>query len=155
MSRAVPLVVLLLVTPVASAADLPPGALVRLGDDRFRAGDFVDHLALSPDGKRYATARSAEGETVALTVWDTATGRPVCEQRVNRELFRGFVWGPGGAFAIAARTAPAPKGQRGKILSNDFCVWDFTDPGAAPPVVPPSGIIERISGCLLYTSRCV
>ncbi|QJW96060.1 WD40 repeat domain-containing protein [Frigoriglobus tundricola] len=148
MSRAVPLVVFLFAGPAAAAADLPPGALVRLGDDRFRAGDGVYHLALSPDGTRYATARSAEGGTLALTVWDAATGRPVCEQRVSRELFRGFVWGPGGAFAVAARTAPAPKGQRGRIVPGDFCVWDFTAPDTAPPVLPPQGIIARISGSL-------
>ena len=148
MSRAVPLVVLLFAAPAVRATDLPPGALVRLGDDGYRAGDGVYHLALAPDGKRYATARSAERETLVLTVWDAATGRPVCEQHVNSELFRGFVWAPSGAFAIAARTAPAPKGQRGKIVPDDFCVWDFTDPSTAPPVLPPQGIIARISGSI-------
>ena len=105
---------LVLFGQVAGAADLPPGAIARLGDDRFRAGDFVTYLALSPDGKQYATAPSGGLDYTAITVWGTPTGRPVSEHRVNRELFRGLVWGPGGACAVPARTEPAPKGKRGK-----------------------------------------
>ena len=57
MSRVASLLLLLLVAPAARAADLPPGALVRLGDDRFRAGSGVYRLELSPDGKQFVTAR--------------------------------------------------------------------------------------------------
>ena len=95
MSRVAFAFALVLFAQVASAAELPPGALVRLGDDRFRAGGCVHHLALSPDGKQFATTRSTDRATLLLTVWDAATGRPVREQEVNVKLFKGFVVGTG------------------------------------------------------------
>ena len=122
----------LLATPVAGAADLPPGAVARLGDARFRAGAGVTHVALSPDGKRFATARAA-GRDVVLAVWDSATGRPLHERRVSAELFRGLVWGKDGAFAVARCTEPAAGGKYAKVVADDFQVWDITDPDAAPP----------------------
>ncbi len=144
MARITSLIVFALLVPVAKA-DLPPGALARLGDDRYRAGGSVEWLALSPDGKRYATVHAAGDRVLALTMWDAATGRRLHEQRVNRELFGGLVWGPGGAFAIAARTEQVPKGQRGKVIPDDFFVWDFTKPDTAPPLLPPEPV-ERLGG---------
>ena len=93
MSRVALVLVLLLSAQAAPAADLPPGALARLGDDRFRAGDGVYSLAFSPDGKQLATAHRVDVGVDVLTIWDTKTGYPVRERKVNRELFKGFVWG--------------------------------------------------------------
>lgn len=141
MSRVACVLVLLCSASVARAADLPPGALARLGDDRFRAGGSVYHLALSPDGKQFATARDTSDELLTLTVWDATTGHPLREQRVNRLLFKGLVWGTNGAFAIATRAEPGPKPDApGTLFRDDFRVWDFTDPKAAPPVLPGSQI---------------
>jgi hypothetical protein len=33
------------------AADLPPGAVLRLGDDRWRAGDTIWQIQFSPDSE--------------------------------------------------------------------------------------------------------
>lgn len=142
--------VLLLTVCVAPArgADLPPGAVARLGDYRFRAGGSISHLALSPDGKQYATAHAAGTGRTAVTVWDAGTGRPVHEQLVTDKLFRGLVWGKNGAFAVARRAAPGTKGAPAAQVPDDFCVWDFTDPKGAPPLVALPRIVERTSGSI-------
>lgn len=136
MSRA--LFLLLLIAARSPAADLPPGAVARLGDARFRAGGPVSHLALSPDGKRFATVRDGGSGLVTLTVWD-ATGRPLHEQQVTGHLFRGLVWGKEGAFALARGTTSI-SAQHHRVAPDDFRVWDFTDPDAAPPY--PLSVID-------------
>ncbi|AMV22764.1 WD domain, G-beta repeat [Gemmata sp. SH-PL17] len=145
MSRAALSLALLFFAQIAPAADLPPGAVARLGDDRFRAGSAVTHLALSPDGKQFATAHDTGRGLVTVAVWNADTGRPVHEHIVNAKLFRGLVWGTSGAFAVACRAEPGPKGKIAKGFPDDFCVWDITDPKAGPPLVPSGVFIERIS----------
>lgn len=128
--------------PPARADDLPPGAIARLGDTRFRAGGPIHQLAMSPDGKRYAAVTG--GRTygaLAITEWDAITGRPIREQEVNADLFRGIAWSKAGAFAVAIRAEAGRKeGDGGTLFLGDFCVWDFTDPKAAGPPVLPVGI---------------
>lgn len=145
MSRVAAVVVFALVGRVAGAAELPPGALARLGDDRFRAGGAVTHLALSPDGKQFATARAADRGAVAVAVWDARTGRPLHEHEVGSESFGGLAWGPGGPRVVVRApevgsdrpVAPAPA---------DFAAWDLTDPKAplarAGRNDPPGGAAE-------------
>ena len=129
--------VLLLAASVVSASELPPGAVARLGDDRFRAGGLISHLALSPDGKQFATAQGIGFGSLTLTVWDSATGRPVRAQTMNSELFMGFVWGKGGAFAVALHAEPGTKDRPATLFADDFRVWDFTDPKVQPPPMLP------------------
>jgi WD40 repeat protein len=137
MARVACVFVVLCFASAARAADLPPGALARLGDDRFRAGGEIEHLALSPDGKQFATARCTDLGLHVLTVWDAATGRPLREQQVNSELFKGFVWNEGRAFAVATRADPGPRDGTGKLYPDDFRAWVFTDPKAeGPPIIP-------------------
>ena len=52
---------------------LPPGAIRQFGDVRFRHPGGISGSALSPDGKRLATAAWR-----SVIVWNTATGEPVC-----------------------------------------------------------------------------
>lgn len=125
----------LLPAPVA-AADLPPGALVRFGDDRFRAGGCVYHLALSPDGKQFATTRPGRDVTFVVAVWDSATGRPLHTYEANAELFKGFTWGSGGAHAVVVRADAKQRfDQKAELVPDDFRVWDFTDPRTDPQPV--------------------
>ena len=160
MSRVALVLVLLLSAPVASAADLPPGALVRLGDDRFRAGSGVYNLAISPDGKQFATVRPTATGMLSLAVWDATTGRPIREHPVNEELFKGLTWGPGGARAVVIRADAETKTAPAQLHPDDFRVWDFTDPKAVvPPALPVSigfhapGFVqaERPKGGAKYT----
>ncbi len=134
---------------VRALEDLPPGALVQLGDNRFRAGGDIQHLASSPDGKQYATVQKTGKDLLAPTVWDADTGRPVREQYANRELFKGMVWSENGAFAIVIRAEAAAEGKPGKIIPDDFRVWNFADPKAeAPSVVYLPDVFERTNGSI-------
>ncbi|MDY3562536.1 hypothetical protein R5W23_004002 [Gemmata sp. JC673] len=143
MSRIACVLLLVLCSAPVRGSELPHGAAVRLGDDRFRAGGSVSHLALAPDGKRYATAHTATPDRVAVTVWDADTGRRVHEHLVSAKLFKGLVWGARGAFAVAGRAEPGTDGQPGAEVPDDFCVWDFTDPNGAPPLVELPQVAER------------
>lgn len=69
--------VIALVLLVVSAADpLPPGAVLRLGDPRFRAAGEVRHLRFSSDGAVLAGwAVGSHGE-LRPVLWDAVTGFP-------------------------------------------------------------------------------
>src|SRR5262245_29918579 len=56
--------------PPAPAYPLPLGAVARLGDPRFAAGEPDGPLAISPDGQSVVT-----GGHRALYFWETRTGR--------------------------------------------------------------------------------
>jgi WD40 repeat protein len=77
-------------SPVAPAVappvglSLPPGALQRFGDDRFRVSGWPLASALSPDGTRLAVLSSVHSRNqVILSVCDANTGRPVCRASVE------------------------------------------------------------------------
>lgn len=53
--------------------DLPPGALARLGTVRFRQGNGIEALDLSPDGRTLITV----GGNNQLHMWDVATGKEI------------------------------------------------------------------------------
>jgi WD40 repeat protein len=73
--RGFALVLVLLVTGIASGADpLPPGAVLRLGETKFRAGGEVQHLQFSPYGTvlmGWVVGLDGQLHPVA---WETATG---------------------------------------------------------------------------------
>jgi hypothetical protein len=86
---------LLLASPVA-AQDLPPGAVARMGEVRFRAGGPVKHLALSPDGKQFTTRTGTE-----QTTWDANTGLPLRAEKARAEERRAELVKSGtGKFAV-------------------------------------------------------
>lgn len=129
---------------VAPADDLPPGALVRLGDNRYRAGSSIEQLVIAPDGKQFATIRRLDLGFGALTLWDATTGQPISEHKLNHldnpsSLFQGFTWNETGGFAIHRRIEPIT-GEDARVFADDFRVWEFTNPKAkAPPVFPRIG----------------
>ncbi len=138
MSRAALSIALLFLAQIAPAADLPPGVVARLGDDRFHAGSEIEHIALSPDGKQFATIQSSNRGTVVFRLWNAETGNPIREEEINADLFKGFTWGSSGGFAIVVRAELGTKDEPAKLIPDDFRVWHFTDPKAAPPSLLPA-----------------
>ncbi|VTT98107.1 wd-40 repeat protein : NDWp3 (Fragment) OS=Podospora anserina PE=4 SV=1: WD40: WD40: WD40 [Gemmataceae bacterium] len=67
---------LALLALVGSLADLPPGAVLRLGDPRFRAPGEVRNLRFTPDGATLAGWVARPDGTVRPVAWDAATGFP-------------------------------------------------------------------------------
>src|SRR5262245_11099655 len=94
-------ILLLVVTSTAAAADLPRGAIRRIGDGRFLHVDAVRGLAPAPDGR---TVASIEEEAVYL--WDAATGslrfRTACDEE-NEHRFVWVGWADGKLRAVAVR----------------------------------------------------
>ena len=60
----------------ATILDLPPGAVARLGETRFRAGGPVRHLTFSPDGETLLGSLEVSGRLIPVA-WDATTGRRV------------------------------------------------------------------------------
>jgi RNA polymerase sigma factor (sigma-70 family) len=89
----------------------PPGAILRLGALGLRHGTGIRGSALSPDGRRLATA---SGQSVAL--WDLRAGKRL-------QLFPCDRW----PRWSAPRLAFSPDGQRlGYVHGPSFaCVWDL------------------------------
>src|SRR4051794_41925625 len=67
-------VVFVLASAATARADLPPGAVLRLADDRLFVGSrFFPAVAFTPDGRHVLTC----GTMAGTDVWDTPTGRRV------------------------------------------------------------------------------
>src|SRR5262245_18221836 len=102
-------------------AELPPGAVLRLGDDRLARRYFhVSHIAFTPDGRHIVTGGSGAG----IDVWDATTGRPV------RRLP-----GPAGLGPLAV----SPNGHWAAASSpSGIILWNLQsgESHAAPPPPP-------------------
>src|SRR5205823_12640345 len=64
-------------------APLPPGAVVRLGSTRFRPGQVVGKLKLSPDGKKLISGGRASGG--GISVWDATSGKLLLRRLLGEE----------------------------------------------------------------------
>ncbi|HEY1190924.1 MAG TPA: WD40 repeat domain-containing protein, partial [Gemmata sp.] len=146
MSRVACVLLLLASSVSVRGADLPPGAVARLGDPSFRAGSRIYHLALSPDGKQYATVRRGADGNVLVAVCDSATGRVLREYEQNGDLFGGLVWAPGGAHAVTIRAELGQKDKPARVFPDDFRVWNFADLKSDPPPALPVAISFHLPG---------
>ena len=84
----------------SSEPPLPPGAVQRLGDTRFRPGCRIKDLAFSPDGSRLVSVGNWMYFEERLSVWDTATGREVFTQPAADGSLSDVGWGLDGGFAV-------------------------------------------------------
>src|SRR5262245_22419242 len=100
--------VVLLGGPAPADEPLPPGAVLRLGEDRLRVGGrFLPGVAFTPDSRQIVTAGSGGG----LDVWDATTGRHLRRLAGPPDIFRLTV---------------SPDGRRAATaLRNELALWDL------------------------------
>lgn len=115
MPRRLCLLAALLAAP-AAAADLPPGAAVRLGEDRFRAGGPVAELVFSADGSELVShVATPAGDRV--TVWDAATGERLRTGVPPRTAGARVRWG---ASSVPGTDLGVVVGPDGTAVVRDF-----------------------------------
>lgn len=115
MPRRACLLAVLLAAP-AAAADLPPGAAVRLGEDRFRAGGPVAELVFSADGSELVShVATPVGDRV--TVWDAATGERLRTGVPPRTAGARVRWG---ASSVPGTDLGVVVGPDGTAVVRDF-----------------------------------
>src|SRR5688572_17250304 len=66
-------ILVLLLTPLVHANDLPRGAILRLGNAGFRHQSLIQRVLWTPDGKSLISA----GLDERVSVWDVASGRRI------------------------------------------------------------------------------
>jgi WD40 repeat protein len=77
--------------------DLPPGAVARIGTERFRHAAGIWAVAFSPDGRTIASG----GEGGELHLWERRTGKELCRWRTGSPSIRAIAFSPDGR-AVAA-----------------------------------------------------
>lgn len=111
------------------------GAWLKLGDD------VSTLLAVSPSGKRLATlATSAPGTQALLTLFDTATGKPLATQVDQAPIGLGFVDDDHLALGINGSIAWA------KLDLNAPVQRPRPNPGAAPVNLADAGMLGVAAG---------
>lgn len=115
MPRRLCLLALLLAAP-ARGADLPPGAALRLGDAKFRAGGPVAELVFSADGSELVSHVPApDGDRV--TVWDATTGERLRAGVPPRTAGARVRWG---ASSVPGTDLGVVIGDDGTAVVRDF-----------------------------------
>jgi RNA polymerase sigma factor (sigma-70 family) len=97
---------------------LPPCALLRLGTVRFRQGNSLYSVALSPNGKVLASS----GGNAFIHLWDAATGRQLHRLEGNGGMVHAVAFSPDGATLastneIAIRFWDVATGQEKRRLT--------------------------------------
>ncbi len=94
---------------------LPPGAITRIGTERFRHRGSIYSLAYSPDGKLIASGDSFETPArSSIAVWDAATGKQLHRLEGHGHVVRWL------AFAPDSRRLAAACGD------GSLRIWDTT-----------------------------
>ncbi len=118
-----------------ATADLPAGAVLRLGTRQFRHDSRVRLVAVSPTGRHIAT--SAEGPTVHL--WDAKTGRLVRDLETDTWSPRALAFSPDGrVLATAGDSVSLWEVASGRLLTSTrdredetYCSLSFAPDGTA------------------------
>jgi WD40 repeat protein len=147
--RLLPTLALLLLAPAALAAPpvrtdaqgdpLPDGALARLGTLRFRDGNHIGIVAVSPDGKTLAV-----GGQQGIRILELATGKEL----------RGLKSGPG--FVNYSHVSYSPDGKT--LATSEYTgriqFWDAATGEVLSQIAPPAaapGAFVRNAGPLTFS----
>jgi WD40 repeat protein len=115
---------------VDADAPLPAGAIMRLGETRFRPGARVKQLAFSPDGARLASWGNWLYFEDRLSVWDAATGRELFTRSMPEVQLANLGWGAKGGLSVM-------------MTEGTFRVWAFAD---AAGKYPESEVVAKGKG---------
>ncbi|MFL5342820.1 MAG: WD40 repeat domain-containing protein [Gemmataceae bacterium] len=111
---------------------LPRGAVLRLGETRFRPGGLTRFLAFSPDGKQLASLSNSMYRHDRLSIWDTATGRELRSMQVDERVVEALAWARDGRGFVVLGTG------------SGFQVLEFTDPKTILPYTPARGSVGQV-----------
>ncbi len=122
---------------------LPAGALARLGTERLRHGDRIDHAVFSADGKLVASANTITDLTIR--VWETATGKSLLRLRVPpREGPRAIALSPDGK-TLAAITRQDAREPIARLHLWDVASGKVLRSAVLGPFAPLTGSELRFS----------
>jgi WD40 repeat protein len=102
-----------LMTPFVRADDLPPGAILRIGNPLYRHRSQVQKVAWSPDGKRLASA----GLDERIKVWEPESGRQIASF-LARFSEMTMAWSPDGKKIAAGGWT------HGGISGEPLTLWE-------------------------------
>ncbi|HLN31760.1 MAG TPA: WD40 repeat domain-containing protein [Gemmataceae bacterium] len=108
---------------------LPPGAVARLGTERFRPGSYVRFVACLPDGEAILTLDQENGFLTLVTIWELATGRVL-------QRFAGPPQRSGGSTVALSADGKmlVTMGYDSRTRKASVLLWDVASGKELPPL---------------------